>query len=267
MQRPPDRRTPPILLTRPTYEWIARVNQKHKQLDELRLSADQKDQLDRWAEIEFVYATLKLEGVEVTRENVSRLVLNSSSANALEDSDPESVALLASLRKVASLARANGKAAALSIDLLLDVHSVPGREQGFRKSAGDTTREPRPVLAEHLPAVLETACQWYTASSFAELHPIEQAAIVFLRLIEIQPFERRNERSALLAASLFTLRSELPPIVIKPEMHSAYRNALDEGSRMNTKPMVEMAAEAVEKSLTEMIGKVEGQKEKGKRKK
>ena len=256
MQRPPHR-TPPILLTRPTYEWISRVNQKHKQLEDLGLSAEQKNQLDRWLETEFVYSTLKLEGSSVTRDQVSRLVSSSRIPNALDESDPASAALLASLRKITSLARAKGKAAAVTVDLLLDIHNVPGAAQGFRTSAGDTTQLAKPVSPESLPAVIETACQWYSADSFAELHPIEQASLVFLRLIEIQPFEQSNERSALMAASLFTLRSGLPPIVIKPDMQSAYRNALDEGTRMNTKPMVEFVAELIDRSLTEMIEEVE----------
>jgi Fic family protein len=109
------------------------------------------------------------------------------------------------------------------------------------------------MAPEHLPALLESACQWYTAESFTELNPVEQASIVLLRLIDLQPFEQANERTALVAASLFTMRSHLPPIIIKPELASAYRNALDEGARMNTKPMVETIAEAVEKSLEELI--------------
>jgi len=159
--------------------------------------------------------------------------------------------LLVSLRRVTSLARANGKAAELTGEVLLKLHSVSGA--GFRTSAGDTSREPKPPAPEHLPALIESACRWYTAESFAELNPVEQASIVLLRLIDMQPFEQANERNALVAASLFTLRSELPPIIIKPEMNSAYRNALDEGARMNTKPMVETVAEAVERSMSEMI--------------
>ena len=80
---------------------------------------------------------------------------------------------------------------------------------------------------------------------------------MLLRLIDLQPFEQSNERTALVAASLFTLRSELPPIIIKPEMASAYRNALDEGTRMNTKPMVELIAEAINQSINGMIQQVE----------
>ena len=82
--------------------------------------------------------------------------------------------------------------------------------------------------------------------------------IVFLRLLELQPFEEANVRTALVAASLFTLRSELPPIIIRPEMQAEYRNALDEGDRMNTKPMVELVAESLEGTLNGMLAKQKG---------
>jgi Fic family protein len=251
MQRPPSRKTPPILFTRGTSEWLSRVNQNHKQLTELRLSAEQKERLDRWAETEFIYSTLNLEGASINREQVARVVLQGTGADANAESQRTTMALLDSLRTATSLARAKGKAAELTNELLLKLHSPPGA--GFRKTAGDTNRIVRPAPAEHLPALLESACRWYTAESFAELNPLEQASIVLLRLIEIQPFEEANERTALVAASLFTLRSGLPPIIIKPEMDSAYRKARDEGMQMNTKPMVELVAEAVERSLSEMI--------------
>lgn len=251
MQKPPDRKAPPILFARGTSEWISRVNQKYKQLTELRLSAAKKERLDRWAETEFVYSTLKLEGASINREQVARVVLHATGAGADAENERTTTALLDSVRAVTSLARANGKAAELTSELLLQLHSLPGT--GFRQTAGDTNRIVRPASPEHLPALLESACRWYTAESFAELNPLEQASIVLLRLIEIQPFEEANERTALVTASLFTLRSELPPIIIKPEMDSAYRSARDEGMQMNTKPMVELVAEAVERSLSEMI--------------
>ena len=243
-----------MLFTRGTSEWISRVNQKHKQLTELGLAAEQKARLDRWAETEFVYSTLKLEGAVVTREQVAQLVSRPSGATADSENERAAMALLVSLRAVVSLARASGKAAELTGEVVLKLHSVAGA--GFRRSAGDISRIPKPAAPEHLPALIESACRWYTAESFAELNPVEQASIVLLRLIDLQPFEQANERTALVAASLFTLRSELPPIIIKPEMDSAYRYALDEGTRMNTKPMVELVAEAVERSITEIIEQV-----------
>jgi Fic/DOC family protein len=241
------------------------VNQKHKQLSELQLSEEQKERLDRWAETEFAYSTLVLEGVDIKREQVARMVSLAGDANEGAGSDEAIIgALLESLRTVIAIARARGKAAALTVDLLLKLHNAPGAAPGFRRGAGTT--QPVKLAPEHLPAILESACQWYTAESFNELHPVEQASIVFLRLIGIEPFEQANERTALVAASLFTLRSELPPIILRPEMKAAYRKALDEGVRMNTKPMVELVAEAIEKSLSEMIDATNAQGKKAERK-
>src|SRR5436309_9023639 len=97
MQKPPDRRTPAILFTRATSEWINRVNQKHKQLTELQLSAAQKEILDQWAEIEFVYATLKLEGGEITQEQVTGLVSSQTVGVGNTNNERAALALLTSL--------------------------------------------------------------------------------------------------------------------------------------------------------------------------
>jgi Fic family protein len=237
----------PILFERPTYEWVARVNQKQKQLAELLLSLEEKQTLDRWTEIEFVYSTLKLEGLDVQRDTVERL----ASSQAAPDDSVEgklASALFESLRTVASMAREQGKDSALSVELLLKINNATGAQ--LLRGAADATSK---VTAENLPLVLESACQWFSADSFAELHPIEQASIVFLRLIELRPFDQGNQQTALVAASLFTLRSGLPPIIIDPESQPAHRAALNEGIRMNTKPMVELVAESVEKSLRQMI--------------
>jgi Fic family protein len=122
---------------------------------------------------------------------------------------------------------------------------------------GDVTRPFKPTLPDLLPAAIENACRWFDAESFIELNPIEQAALVFLRLAEFQPFESASDRTSLVAASLFTMRRELPPVIIKPESQPQFRDALDEGLKMNTKPMIELMAAAVESSLDEMIGIVE----------
>lgn len=251
MRRPPDRKAPPVLFSRGTSEWIVRVDQKQKRLAALRLSADQKQKLDLWIEINFVYSTLMLEGADVTREQVARVASYAPDSNAVAASEQMTMDLFTSIRKITTLARDKGKNAELTPEVLLEIQSAPGA--GFRRTAGDITRSIVPPAPERLPALLENACQWYTSESFGELNPVEQASIVLLRLIDIQPFEQTNERTALIAASLFTMRSELPPIIIGSEMHSAYHNALDEGVRMNTKPMVELIAEAVERSIEAML--------------
>jgi hypothetical protein len=228
-------------------------------------SSEQKDELDRWAETEFICLTLELDGVKVSRGDVARVVSAASPpAGEMNDISLAVADLLAAVRAVKAIVRADGRAAALTSELLIRLHDPSAGAEGFRKSAGDSKGTFKPAPAEHLASTIESAFRWFTAESFAELNPIEQASIVYLRLIEIQPFEQANERTALVAASLFTLRAELPLIIITPKLHRAYRAALDEGARMNTKPMVELIAEAVEQSLGEMI---ERQREKVKRQK
>jgi Fic family protein len=219
------------------------VDQRQKQLAALELSRDQTERLTRRHEIEFAYSVLMLDGLTVSREEVADLV--SSSAANPKESDQKAQAILEviqSLRMIEALIQSRGREAELSPDLLLNLNPAGS----LRTTAGNASRAIKP---EHLSAAIEGACRWYAAESFAELHPVEQASIVLLRLIEIQPFESANEPTALLAASLFTLRRELPSINISPELETTFRAALAEGFQMNTKPMVELAAEALERTM------------------
>lgn len=246
MQAPPSRRTPPILFARPTHEWLSRVDQRQKQLAALVLTREQTERLTRRNEIEFAYSVLTLEGLTVSREEVGDLV--SSTAKPNESGKARAILeVIQSLRLIEALIQSRGREAELSPELLVSLNGAGS----LRTTPGDSSRSIKP---EHLAAAIEGACRWYAAESFAELHPVEQASIVLLRLIEIQPFENANERTALLAASLFTLRRELPPINISPELEETFRAALAEGFQMNTKPMVELIAEALERS---MIGALE----------
>ena len=243
MQGPPNRRTPPILFTRPTHEWLSRVDQRQKQLAALELTREQKERLTQRNEIEFAYSVRTLEGMTVSREEVADVV--SSAAAKPNQSDHDARAILEvvqSLRMIEALIQSCGREAELSPELLVSLNGAGS----LRTTPGYSNRAIKP---EHLAAAIDGACRWYAAESFAELHPVEQASIVLLRLIEIQPFESANERTALLAASLFTVRRELPPINISPELETTFRAALAEGFQMNTKPMVELIAEAVERNI------------------
>jgi Fic family protein len=247
MQGSPNRRTPPILFTRPTHEWLSRVDQRQKQLAALELSRDQTERLIRRNDIEFAHSVLTLEGLTVSREDVADLV--SSPAANPNESDQKARAILEvvqSLRMIEVLIQSRGRNAELSSGLLVNLNPAGS----LRTTPGDSNRSIKP---EHLGAAIEGACRWYAAESFAELHPVEQASIVLLRLIEIQPFEHSNERTALLAASLFTLRRDLPPINISPELETTFRAALAEGFQMNTKPMVELIAEALERTMIKAL--------------
>jgi len=248
---------PQILSSRTAYEWINRVGQRHKHLVSLEPSDDEREMLDVWEATEFVYSALGLDGVEVSREKVATLASRPTDLLGLGEDDLVIAALLESLRTVRSLVESYGRTAALAPDVLIRLHNPLGGTEGFRKSGGDQGRPFKPAPPEHLAGAVANACRWFAAESFSELNPVEQAAIAYLRLVEFQPFEKASDRTSLVAASLFTVRSGLPPIIIGPDFHDRYGAALGEGLRMNTRPMVELMAESVERALGEMIGIVE----------
>src|SRR5262245_37926366 len=111
MQRPPQRRFPPILSARSAHEWINRVEQKRKQFAQLQLSPEQENQIARCVETEFVCSTLSLEGIDISRDRVSQLVSSSAeSFHAQNDEESAAIALLESLRRIKSHTRKTGRA-------------------------------------------------------------------------------------------------------------------------------------------------------------
>jgi hypothetical protein len=235
---------PSTMFTRQAYQWINRVNQKFNALAALNLSQEKKQLLKQWLEEEFVFFTLLLEDSRIERQLIRQIIQGSP---IVEQSEEYGKArdLLYRLRIVENFVEGRGAKARLNIELLLSLD--PGGE--FRKTdTGAGT-----AGAEHLPMIVENACRWFAMESFAELNPVEQAAIALLRMLEIAPFEHNNQRSALIAASLFTLRSALPPIIFKPAQRQTYFAAIKEGLRMNTQPMVELVGEAIEQTLDESM--------------
>ncbi|MGH9940225.1 MAG: Fic family protein, partial [Blastocatellia bacterium] len=102
---------------------------------------------------------------------------------------------------------------------LFDLHRMivgaPADEDVLRKT------EPTPINAMHdptpvllLPRMLDNAFDWFGAESFKDLHPVERAAVVYLRLLDLHPFPAHTETTAALAASFYTEREGLPPLVI-----------------------------------------------------
>jgi hypothetical protein len=230
MQRPPKQIG--SILSRSPNDWINRVSARHRDFAALRVTDEERQSLDDWLIHRFAEATRRLEASNESPDLPSRL------------SD--------ALREVMKLARGERSAARLTPELLMKMNgaSLRTRDDYNPQTASQ-------VPAAYLAQAVETACDWFAVESFAELNPIEQAAIVFLRLVTIRPFEQVNQAAALIAASLFTLRADLPPMVISAERQASFANARAEADQMNMQPMVELIAAAITLTLDEMIGLIE----------
>jgi len=151
--------------------------------------------------------------------------------------------------------------ATLNVERLLTLHRVL---LGLAPTA-DVLRqtEPLPLNAAHdptpvilLPRMLDHAFDWFATPSFAELHPVEQATVVYLRLLDLYPFPTAIEPTALLVASFYTERAGLPPLMIFADevTQARYDNALSAAFRMLTQPLVELFSEMLLRAMQQAQG-------------
>jgi Fic/DOC family len=151
--------------------------------------------------------------------------------------------------------------AKLTVERLLELHraliGAPRGEDILRKT------EPLPINAMHdptpallLPRMLDNAFDWFAVPSFGELHPVEQATVVYLRLLDLHPFPSLTETTASLASSFYTQRAGLPPLIIfaDDETRVRYTSTLEAAFRMLTQPLVEFFAEMLGRTIRLSLG-------------
>jgi hypothetical protein len=161
---------------------------------------------------------------------------------------------LAAARSVSSWAGETD--AKLTVERLLELHraliDAPRGEDVLRKS------EPLPINAMHdptpallLPRMLDNAFDWFTTQGFSELHAVEQATVVYLRLLDLHPFPSLVETTALLASSFYIERAGLPPLIIFADdaTMAQYASTIEAAFRMLTQPLVEFFAEMLRRTI------------------
>jgi hypothetical protein len=121
------------------------------------------------------------------------------------------------------------------------------------------TTEPLPINAMHdptparlLPRMLDNAFDWFATPAFGELHAVEQATVVYLRLLDLHPFPLNTAVAALLAASFYTERAGLPPLIIFADEATLdhYTVVVEAAFRMLTQPLVEFFAEMLRRAMS-----------------
>ncbi len=164
----------------------------------------------------------------------------------------------AGLAAGAEMVRGWAADASASFDLgrLLALHraliGAPAEAEVLRRA------EPVPLNAMHdptpailLPRMLDNAFDWFGTDSFFELHPVERASVVYLRLLDMHPFPIGTEPTALLAASFHLERGGFPPLIIfaDDETQARYAQALEAAFRMLTQPLVELFAAMLRRTM------------------
>ncbi len=127
--------------------------------------------------------------------------------------------------------------------------TLTNNENLFRQTEATPLNEAHdPPLAIMLPRLLENAMGWFATEGFAEMNAVEQAALVYLRLLDLQPFATANQAMATLAASFYLERAGLPPLIFDVN-DPKYTVVLVSAFRMLTQHLVEYFAAALQNNL------------------
>ena len=123
------------------------------------------------------------------------------------------------------------------------------REQNVIISGASHT----PPDAVVVPQLMTDLIEWYNAA--AGLHPVERAAILHSKFVNIHPFSDGNGRTARLLLNLELVRSGYLPVIIETERRFEYYEILDRAAVMGEyEGFVEFVVEYEEKELGRYLG-------------
>jgi hypothetical protein len=222
--------------------WADLLARERETWDKARRSSDTRVQIEARTRREQVEHALRCagRGINGQRSGYRQRLLEAAELVSAWAADPE---------------------AKFGVERLFDLHrtitGAPARHDILRKTdpaPAAATREPTPALI--LPRMLDNAFDWFDTESFRDLHPVERAAVVYLRLLDLYPFPSHTETTATLAAGFYTEREGMPPLVIFADdlTQARYARALEAAFRMLTQPLVELFAEMLTRMMRIGLG-------------
>ncbi len=207
---------------------------------------------EQWAEARAVSASTRTTSDSKLREIQIEQILKTNGDQI------ESARLFEAASKIAVWAKEAD--AMFNADRLLELH----RTLIGAVADADVLRkvEPTPINAAHdptpavlLPRMIDHAFDWFSTESFGELHPVEQATVVYLRLLDLYPFPTLTEPTAILAAGFYTERAGLPPLIVFVDeaTEEKFAQTREAAMRMLTQPLVELFAKMLRVTMQQSI--------------
>lgn len=210
--------------------WLKILNQKKKQLDQLRpLPQELTKNLDDWLRIELTYTSNAIEGNTLSRQETALVVDKglTVSGKTLKEHQ-EAVNHASAWELIRQIAAEKNQITETEI---LDIHrqiltNIDDQNAGRYRSvpvriSGSTVILPNPLK---VPELMEKLVRDLRA---AKDHPVKISAEVHYQLVSIHPFTDGNGRTARLLMNLILVQAGYPAAIIKPEERLKYLNSLE----------------------------------------
>jgi len=145
-------------------------------------------------------------------------------------------------------------------DDLLELHRV--LVSGVHDQAGEFRQQDatplaqghEPTEAELVAPVVDNALGWFQSESFAQMHEVEKSALMLIKLMDVQPFDEANGRTLRLFSNFFLLKAGYPPAIIPASQADQYSLAIQRSLGLDTQPIIDLIAEATDRSLRWCLG-------------
>jgi hypothetical protein len=102
---------------------------------------------------------------------------------------------------------------------------------------------------EFINRSLDNLVNWLTAESVAEIHPIERAALILTRIVDIWPFERGNLTAAIMFANIALSQADLSPFFVLPEHKNDFNTIIAQAMTIETQPLVSAIYKTIKREL------------------
>jgi Fic family protein len=102
---------------------------------------------------------------------------------------------------------------------------------------------------EFVDRSLDNFFNWLTAESVFEIHPIERAALVLTRVVDIWPFEVGNVTAAIMLANGSLHQAGLSPFFVQPEHRKEFNTVLAQAMAIETQPLVNAIYRTIKREM------------------
>ena len=184
-----------------------------------------------------VMQTLQLTGVTVTGEEVAESFRSRQKSRP----DPHGI-IVGQYEALEAIENAASNKSKLDRALLCKVHRLSCPPDGglFRSGQVQPQFEGiEPSRSDLILDKLDNLSEWLDSESVQSMLPPEKAALAFIRILDITPFERGNFRLAHLLLSYFAYRDEYPPLFLSAEDSAEVRKEIERALKCETKPLVD----------------------------
>jgi fido (protein-threonine AMPylation protein) len=102
---------------------------------------------------------------------------------------------------------------------------------------------------EFIERSLDNFFNWLTAESISEIHPIERAALVLIRVVDIWPFDSGNLTIAIMLGNMILRQAGLPPFFVLPQHKKEFETVIAQAMTIETQPLINAIYKTIKREL------------------